>query len=86
MSIQGVERIRTVFDSNDPETYPDKVIDGLAFATWSGSIIDRGDDLTVSNSSRQLEAFQFPQLYSASLFEKIKIIKRSFSSSNTVQY
>lgn len=90
-AINGVQRIRTVFSSNvvdsfGNKTYPDRFVDGLSFATWSSSLIDAGDDLEVSTMSRTLQDFQFPILYSTSLANKIKVIKKSFSSNSTVQY
>ena len=90
-AINGVQRIRTVFSSNEVDSfgnkkYTDKFIDGISFATWSDSLIDVGDDLDISTMNRTLEDFQFPSLYSPSLMNKIKVIKKSFSSNSMVQY
>ena len=90
-NINGVQRIRTVFscneiDENGNKKYADRFIDGISFATWSASLIDSGDDLSISTMNRTLEDFQFPMLYSMSLANKIKVIKKSFSSNSTVQY
>lgn len=85
-AINGVQRVRTVFNPSDPEAYALRYIDGIAFATWSGSIVDRGDDLVVSNSSITLEDFQFPELYHTTLLDKIKVIKKSFGNASTIQY
>ena len=90
-SINGVQRVRTVFSSEDtdPETgqkYIDRFVDGISFATWSDTIIDPGDDLVIGTSNRSLEDFQFPSFYSNSLVDRIKIIKKSFSNNSTVQY
>ena len=49
-------------------------------------MIDAGDDLVVSTINRTLEDFQFPHLYNASVIDKIKVIKKSFSNNSTVQY
>ena len=89
--INGIQRIRTVFsskelDSYGKQIYQDRYVDGISFATWSANMIDAGDDLTVSTMSRTLEDFQFPCLYSSSIVDKIKVIKKSFSNSSTVQY
>lgn len=89
--IPGVQRIRTIFKSDavdafGKKSYQDRFIDGISFATWSASLIDIGDDLVVSTMSRTLEDFQFPHLYRASIVDKIKVIKKSFSNNSTVQY
>ena len=90
-AINGVQRVRTVFSSNavdeyGQKKYKDRFVDGISFATWSSSMIDIGDDLEVSTMNRTLEDFQFPQLQTLQLQDKIKIIKRSFSNNSTVQY
>ena len=68
-NINGVERVRTVFYiepeyvNNNPELnqYHSRYCDGISFATWtSSSIIDKGDDLVISNNSRNVEQFHFP--------------------------
>lgn len=90
-AIPGVQRIRTVFSSSELNEFGDKryadiFIDGISFATWSSSIIDVGDDMSVSTINRTLEDFQFPHMYSNSIVNRIKIIKKSFSNNSTVQY
>lgn len=90
-AIPGVQRIRTVFSCNELDEhgnklYPDIFIDGISFATWSSSIIDVGDDMSVSTINRTLEDFQFPHMYSDSIINRITIIKKSFSNNSTVQY
>ena len=90
-AINGVQRVRTVFSSNavdeyGQKKYKDRFVDGISFATWSSTMIDVGDDLEVSTMNRTLEDFQFPQLQTLQLQDKIKIIKRSFSNNSTVQY
>lgn len=90
-AINGVQRIRTVFscaevDENGQKKYKDRYIDGLSFATWSDTVIDAGDDLTISTMNRSLEDFQFPKLYNTSIVDHIKVIKKSFSNNSTVQY
>lgn len=79
----SIAQIRTVYRSGEDTV----IISGLSFATWTGSLLDIGEDLTVSPSMRSLEPFQFPALYrSASLVEKIKVIRKSISTTNTIQY
>lgn len=90
-AIPGVQRIRTVFSSAQKNAfgdnaYDDRFIDGISFATWSSTLIEAGDDLVVSTINRTLEDFQFPHLYSSSIIDKIKVIKKSFSNNSTVQY
>ena len=90
-NINGVQRVRTVFASQDlneqgKKVYEDRYIDGISFATWSDAIIDPGDDLEVGTSNRSLEDFQFPSFYGNSLIDRIKVIKKSFSNNSTVQY
>lgn len=90
-AIPGVQRIRTVFSSNvvdafGNKSYDDKFIDGISFVTWSSMLIDLGDDVVVSTMNRTLEDFQFPHMYSLNIFDRIKVIKKSFSNNSTVQY
>lgn len=88
LAINGVERIRTIYaPTGEPSYSPNiRIFEGLCFATWSSGYIEVGDDLDVSNSTRQLEVFQFPSLYTKSLTNKIKVIKKSISNSTRVQY
>ena len=45
------------------------------------------NDMEVSSISRTLEVFQFPVLYrKADLASKIKVIRKSISSVNSIQY
>jgi hypothetical protein len=51
-----------VFSSNElneygHKKYVDVFIDGISFATWSSSMIDPGDDMSVSTINRSLEDF-----------------------------
>lgn len=86
LEINGIERVRTVWINPDDST--DYLIaNGLSFATWSSSYIDVGDDLDISTSTKILEPFQFPKLYiQSSLVNKIKVIRKTIGSTNTVQY
>lgn len=87
LSINGVERVRTVYYPQSGSEYKTPIIrNGISFATWSSSIIDIGDDLDVSTANRTLEAFQFPVLNDSNLINKIKVIKSSASNTNNVQY
>jgi hypothetical protein len=66
-----------------------KILDGLSFASWSNakSFIEVGDDLAISNNARQLEDFQLPVFVgSQRLMSKIKVIKKSLSSVNTIKF
>lgn len=56
-AISGVQRIRTVFSSSDKKKYFDRFVDGISFAAWSATLIDRGDDLTIGTGNRSLEVF-----------------------------
>jgi hypothetical protein len=61
------------------------IVSGLSFATWTNSLVDPGEDIIISPSIRSLEPFQFPVLYrSASLAEKIRVIRKSISNINTL--
>ena len=62
------------------------IFNGISFATWSGSYVDIGDDLDVGNSTITLQPFQFPKLYTNSLANKIKIVKKSVNNINRIQY
>lgn len=87
LAINGVERVRTVYQPTSNSVYQVPVIkNGISFATWSSTMIEFGDDLDVSTSNRTLEEFQFPMLNEANLMNKIKVIKRSASNTNNIQY
>lgn len=85
LDIGNILRIRTVYRSN--KTSEERIINGIAFATWTNSFINLGDDLSISNTTISLEDFQFPRLYKANTIQnKIKIIKKSMSDINMIQY
>ena len=90
-SINGVNRIRTVFKKAD-ESVPTQVRNGLCFASWTADPILQvrsavvGIDLDVSSAGRSLEPFQFPRLAQSLEDVSVKIIKRSAASLNTVAY
>ena len=90
-AINGVQRIRTVFQ---PEDQTQTIyFDGLAFASWSPVLDDLssgqefvGVDLEVGNGSRQMLEFQFPRFVGAAkLKSRIKVIKRSLTTINTIK-
>lgn len=61
-SINGVERVQTVFYTEDSEVlangYAVRYCDGLSFASWSNTgLFPAGEDLEVNNTMRQLEEF-----------------------------
>ena len=59
-AINGIQKVRTVFQPSSAATgVKPRVLDGLAFASWSNAqtFIKLGDDLAVSNTVRQLEDF-----------------------------
>lgn len=85
LNMNAVIRVRTIW--RDPNTYQTRIINGISFATWTADVIDIGDDVEVSSVSRTLEAFQFPVLYkSADIQSKIKVIRKSISNVNAIQY
>ena len=88
-SIPGVVRIRTVYyQDNNPNNA--LVYNGLMFASWTvgnENLITLGDDLEISNTSRNLEIFQYPRLDpSFSIQNHIKIIRHGVTSLNKIQY
>ena len=88
-ALNGVSRVKTVFKPSDSMFGNARTIDGLAFASWSNAndFILPGDDIQVSNTSRQLEPFQFPVFSGAqTLMDRIKIIKKSLSTINTIKF
>lgn len=88
-AINGVQRVRTVFKPSDESFGTMRIVDGLSFASWTSmtDFITVGDDLVVSNTLRQLEDFQFPVFNGVStLLNKIKIIKKSLSTVNTIKF
>ena len=82
--INGVANVRTIFAPNG-DNLAARIVNGLSFASWSGSMLDYGDDIHVSNISRQLEDFQFPVM-SAIEPSQIKIIKKQLTNINTIKY
>ena len=88
-SLNGVSRVKTVFRPSNSSFGTTRSVDGLAFASWSAAndFILTGDDISVSNTSRQLEPFQFPVFNGAqTLMSRIKIIKKSLSTINTIKF
>lgn len=92
-SINGVNRIRTVFKPADDNTsVPVSIRNGLCFASWTDDPILQirnrveGIDLEVSSAGRSLEPFQFPSLALNIEQINVTIIKRSAASLNTVAY
>lgn len=85
LNASSVSRLRTIYKNED--TGELRIINGLSFATWTPDVIDLGDDLDVSSTSRTLEVFQFPKLYNSNdIASKIKVIKKSISNVNSIQY
>lgn len=99
--INGVVGVRTVYYPDDYldnvdiyEKYKTRACDGIAFASWSYTpvvsgtrLVDIGDDLEISNTTRTLEKFQFPRLaISTDLSKKIRVIRRSMNSINPVKF
>lgn len=86
-AIDGIERVRTVYEFVDEEGYTKyKIVNGLSFATWSNQLIRDGDDLEVSNTTRVMQPFQFPVLFEQDLSSKIRVIKKNTNMLNAVQY
>ena len=86
-----MQKVRTVFQ---PEDQTQSIyFDGLAFASWSPVLDDIssgsqfvGVDLEVGNGSRQMLEFQFPRFVgTAKLKSRIKVIKRSLTTINTIK-
>lgn len=87
MSMNGVRRIRTVYiDEKDNNVQIIK--NGISFASWSNDFLDKYDDLEVSTSIRSLYDFQYPKLIlsETDLMNKIKVIKKSSSNTNNINY
>ena len=81
-NLGSIVRVRTIYKNNDGALIiqPD-----LCFATWSTKLVDLGDDLVISNTSRSLEPFQFPKLYnSVELKSKIQVIRKTTNNINMV--
>src|SRR5574344_33396 len=86
--IPGVERIRTIYYpyNESINSAHVRIFNGISFASWSSDYIDAGDDLIIGNASVTLKVFQFPTLFTKSLANKIKVIKKSVTTTNRVQY
>lgn len=90
LELNGISRIRTIF-KNPIDCNNIIIRNGLSFASWTANseLIDVGDDMEVSNSIRTLEPFQIPVLPKGNIeniIKRIKIIKRSTTGINHVQY
>lgn len=84
LNLNSVTRLRTIYVGKDGSS---RILNGISFATWTSTIIDVGDDLDISNATRTLEVFQFPKLYrSNDIRSKIKVIRKSISNVNSIQY
>lgn len=94
LEIEGINRIRTLFIPRDENGVLDPnsaiIYNGICFASYStglDNLIDIGADLEVSNSSRSLEDFQYAYFSSnETVLNNIKVIKKSLTSMNRVQY
>lgn len=94
LDIEGVQKIRTVFvpttESGTPNPNAARIYNGICMASYStgfDGLIDLGSDLDVSNSSRTLEDFQYAYVSdNDSIFKHIKVIKKSLTSLNKIQY
>ena len=94
-SINGVERVRTVYypedyleNSSTYSQYKARACDGISFASWSKTkLINIGDDLEINNTMRQLQQFQFPKLVpDFDIKQKIKIIKKSMNTTSPIKF
>lgn len=83
-AINGVKRIRTIYNP-DEDNVNYIAVEGLSFSSYSKEILEKGEDLQVSNVSKKLEDFQFPTfgISKSVLVEKIKVIKRQLSSGSS---
>ena len=87
LAINGIENVRTIWVSkDDTNAISPRIHNGISFATWSSTYVDVGDDLDVGNTTITLQPFQFPKLYTNSLANKIKIVKKSVNNLNRIQY
>ena len=95
-SINGVSRVRTVFnpgsvfyDYIDQNINSPRAIDGLSFISYSNGFIDYGEDVSIGNSIRHVEDFQFPVFDSNAIngiVDKIKIIKKQMTNINSIKF
>ena len=88
-AINGVQRVRTVFEPLDFTKYTEVIVNGLSFSSFSNTdLVQAGEDLQISTSSRSLEIFQFPVLgYNREeLATHIKVIKKQLSNVNPIKF
>jgi hypothetical protein len=83
-SIQGVDRIRTIYRSVSPGV-SEVIYNGLRFATWTHDIVD-GADLELINGVHQLEQFQFPEYLEEDISPRVKVITSSILQITTSEY
>lgn len=87
--INGVQRVRTVFMPPEGSGLKPRAYDGLSFCSWTdpNSMIDLGDDVSVSNTVRHIEEFQYPVFYGKNtLASRIKVIKKTLTKVNTIKF
>ena len=83
--INGVTRVRTIYNPSDEDDVNYVAIEGLSFSSYSTEILEPGEDLTVSIVSLKLQDFQFPtfSIQKSDLAEKIKVIKKQLSTASS---
>lgn len=81
LSLNGVNRIRTVYKNGTNEV----IVDGLKFMKWSATILE-GADKELVNGSFKLHDFMFPNSLETSLINRIKVITESAYQTNEVEY
>ena len=94
LDIEGVNRVRTLYIPKDDMGNLDPnsaiIYNGICMASYTvglDNLIDIGVDIEVSNSSRSLEAFQYAAyIDNTTVVDSIKVIKKSLTSMNKVQY
>ena len=96
-SINGVQRLRTVFKPSLPYqladtaniTYPERAVDGISLISFSNDFIDYGEDVQIGGLIRHIEDFQFPEFNEASINnieDKIKIIKKQLTNISNIKF
>ena len=93
-AINGVSNVRTIFEPPEDALGEKKTIikNGISFASYSTKIInDALDDLDISNISRKLEDFQFPEFYvnqlnSSNIADHIKVITKSMANTSPIKF
>ena len=65
-----------------------RAVDGISFISWTNGFIEQGEDVAISNVTRHILDFQFPQFNSStdSFAKRIKVIKKQLTNVSNIKF